>query len=310
MFKTVFFGTDIYAAQLLEQLIASDIVSVDLIITQPDKPVGRKKVLTPPPVKLVALEYGIEILQPTKLRTEAKNLESRISNLDQFDVGITTRYGQIIPKEVLEGPKMGLLNIHPSILPEYRGATPIQSALIDGKEETGVAIMKMDEGLDTGPVLVIKKIPIAPDDTYETLSATLTPLSGDALLEVLPAYMDGSLVPQKQDDTKVTHCKQFSKEDGRIDWNTSAQSIYNQFRGMALWPGVWTMLQNKRLKLLDFKPSTKSISAGTVVVEDGTMYIGTGNGSVIVQELQLEGKKSMSTAEFLQQRTTTNLQVL
>lgn len=293
MFKTVFFGTDQYAAELLEALVKSPLVSVDLVITQPDKPVGRKKVLTPPPVKEIAKQHNITIQQPEKLRKSDIDISG-------FDVGIVTRYGQIIAQEMLDAPNMGLLNIHPSLLPLYRGATPLQSALIDGVEKTGVSIMRMKDGVDTGDVLGMTEIDVSPDDTYHSLSQKLTPISTRLLLELLPNYMDGSLTPKKQDNTKATLCQQFSKEDGRIDWKLTAKEIYNKFRGIGHWPGLWTMLNNKRLKLLDIRPSEISASPGEIVVQDGTIYIGTSAGAIQVIELQLEGKKAITAAQFAQ----------
>lgn len=310
MYKTVFFGTDEYAADLLKQLISSDLVSVDLVITQPDKPVGRKKVLTPPPVKLIAEKHTIQCLQPDKLRKEAKENKSLISNLQSLDLGIVTRYGQIIPTTILEAPKKGLLNIHPSLLPLYRGATPLQSALLDGQKKTGVAIMRMDDGVDTGDVLGMEEIDVAPDDTYETLSEKLTHISADLLLTLLPGYMDGSRVPQKQDDTKATLCQQFTKEDGRVDWNKTAQEIYNQFRGIGHWPGLWTTIDNKRLKLLTIEPHEKTLPSGVIATEDDRIYIGASKGSILVHQLQLEGKAAMSATQFLQGNAVNGLSVV
>lgn len=305
--KTVFWGTDIYAAQLLELLLEKDIFDISLVITQPDTPVGRKKILTPPPVKKTALSHDIEILQPVHVRKEA---ESLVEILRHFDIGLVTRYGQIIPESTLETPRYGMVNVHPSVLPEYRGATPIQTALIDGKTETGVSIIQMDSGVDSGDVLGIEHVAIDPSDTYSTLSEKLTPVSANMLHELIPQRISGKLVPQEQDHAKATFCSQFSKDDGRIDWNKTATEIYNKYRGLLVWPGIWTTLNNKRLKLLNIEPSPVEIPTGKIVIDHDKLLIGTAEGSILVHELQPEGKTAMSAQAFIKGNTVSSLEVI
>ena len=291
MIKTVFFGTHTFATTILQALIDDPRVSVALVITQPDKPVGRKKILTPPPVKLLAEKRGIPVEQPKSLKNFAL--------ADGLDVGVTAQYGLLIPKSILEAPRMGILNVHTSLLPKYRGASPIQTALIHGNAETGVTIMKMDVGLDTGPILLQHSIAIDPDETYPMLDAKLAPLGAKALLEALPAYVAGDLQPKAQDESQVSHCSQFSREDGRVDWSRSATEIYNQYRGLTPWPGIWTRLGEKRLTLLAIRPANSAGDEGVISVQDARIFVGAKSGSVEILELQLEGKIAMTVTQFL-----------
>ncbi len=256
--------------------------------------------MTPPQVKTLAAQHGIKISQPTTL--QGLEIEDW-----RFDIGITAQYGLLIPEKILNAPTHGILNVHTSLLPKYRGASPIQSALINGETETGVTIMKMGVGLDTGPILLQCSLTIDPDDTYLELDKKLAPLGAKLLLEAIPKYVDGSLVPQEQDDSIATSCKQFSREDGKIDWNKSAEDIYNQYRGLTPWPGVWTMWDpstslragEKRLKLLRISPAEKHISAGKVEVAGDRLYVGTNKNSIKIHELQLEGKSAMDSKTFV-----------
>jgi len=290
--KTVFFGTHDFAAVILQGLIESPFVSIDLVVTQPDKPVGRKQEFKKSPVKILAEKYEIKIDQPASL----KNYELPISDIE---LGVTAQYGLLIPKHILGTPKHGILNVHTSLLPKYRGASPIQSALINGETETGVTIMKMDVGMDTGPILLQKTLQIDPDDTYLDLDKKLAVIGSDALLEAIPDYTAGELKPTEQDNSKATLCKQFKREDGKIDWTKTSEQIYNQYRGMTPWPGVWTTWGNKRLKLLKIKLNQKSIEPGKVCVENDTMYIGCAENAIEIIELQLEGKNSTDTKTFI-----------
>ena len=221
-----------------------------------------------------------------------------------YELGITAQYGGLIPKHILEAPTHGILNVHTSLLPKYRGASPIQSAILNGDKETGVTIMKMDEGLDTGPILLQKKVSIGPDETYPELEAGLAKLGSEALLEAIPLYVNSELVPQPQDNAHATFCKQLTREDGRIDWQLSAQEIYNQYRGLTPWPGVWTVWNEKRLKLLEIKGTgqrevTSTQLQGTITTENDKIFVQTGNGQIKIIELQLEGKKAMDAKTFL-----------
>ena len=288
----IFFGTHEFAATILEGLINNPLFDITLVITQPDRPVGRTQQLEPSPVKLLAQKRGLTIVQPENL----KNYELGVMD---YELGITAQYGSIIPSNILKLPKYGLVNIHTSLLPKYRGASPIQSALINGETKTGVTIMLMDEGMDTGPILLQKEITIEPNDTYETLDTKLAQLGFTALVETVPKYIADEIKPIPQDNSQATTCKKLSRDDGKIDWNKTAEEIYNLYRGLTPWPGVWTVFNGKRLKLLTIKPFAKTIQAGKVVVENGKIYIGCGTGAIEALELQLEGKKAMDARAFL-----------
>lgn len=292
MIRVAYFGTDKYAADLLSLIHQSELFEVAVVVTQPDKPVGRKKVLTPPPVAIRAAELGVAIDQPHKLRKEDKDYSD-------VDVGITTRYGQIIPDHVLHGPTHGVVNIHPSLLPAYRGATPIQQALIDGVTETGVTLMKMDAGLDTGPILGQTPYAVQPDDTYETVSEALLHPSFELLISLLPKYVSGELVPTPQDDSLATHCSQLSKDDGKIDWTNNLHSIYNQYRGLTPWPGIWTTHTGSRIKLLAVAPSETAVPEGQISLKHGTLLIGTATTALRILSIQLEGKQPLTEQQFL-----------
>ncbi|MFH1947431.1 MAG: methionyl-tRNA formyltransferase [Candidatus Magasanikbacteria bacterium] len=292
--KIIFFGTHNFATVILQGLIDSPLFDIQLVITQPDKPVGRKKELTPPPVKILAEKHGIKVEQPKSLKTfDFTDFK------DFMDLGICAQYGLLIPENILNAPKHGTLNTHTSLLPKYRGASPIQSALINGETETGVTIMKMDKGLDTGPILLQKPIKIEPDDTYIDLDKRLAKIGLLALLEAIPNYISVELRPIPQDDSEATICKEFTREDGKIDWNKTADEIYNLYRGLTPWPGVWTTWEDKRLKLLKIKKSDLKIKPGVVKIENDNMYIGTHKNSIEILELQLEGKQKMTAEQFV-----------
>jgi methionyl-tRNA formyltransferase len=287
----VFFGTHDFAATILQGLLNSPFLSVRLVITQPDKPVGRRRELKKSPVKILAEKYAVAIEQPASLKSYELRTDATL--------GVTAQYGLLIPLHILNTPTHGILNVHTSLLPKYRGASPIQSALINGETETGVTIMKMDPGLDTGPILLQKAIAIDPDDTYIDVDKKLAALGRKLLLDAIPPYVDGSLRPIAQDDALATKCSQLSREDGRIDWDKPAQGVYNQYRGMTPWPGIWTTWEGKRLKLLKIKPSKKTLPPGRVSVEHDTIHIGCKEHSIEAFALQLEGKQAMDTAVFL-----------
>ena len=297
--SVVFFGTHNFAATILEGLLNSPFISVDLVITQPDKPSGRKKELQKSKVKLLAEKYNLKIEQPETL----KNSKFQIPN-SKFQLGIVAQYGLIIPEQIINTPKFGTLNGHTSLLPKYRGASPIQSAIINSEITTGITIMKMDKNLDTGPILLQKEIKIGENDTYQTLEAKMASIGLSALLEAIPLYISGQIQPIPQDNSQATACKQLSRENGKIDWNKTTQEIYNLYRGLYPWPGVWTMFGDKRIKLISLKPSDnpstslRASKLGAITIENDKLYIGCKNGSIEILELQPEGKKVMTAREF------------
>lgn len=291
--KLVFFGTHDFAAEILQGLIDNPQIQIDLVITQPDKPIGRKQVMQKPAVKILAEKNGLNISQPDSLRT------FDFTTLRTFDLGVCTQYGLIIPQHILDIPKHGIINVHTSLLPKYRGASPVQTTLMNGEIETGITIMKMDAGMDTGPILLQKSLKIDPDDTYTTLSQKLAKTAIFALTEALEGYIQGTVVPRPQDNSKASYTKILTREDGRIDWTKLATEIYNQYRGLTPWPGVWTIMNGKRLKLLKIKPINKKLGRGTWDVEQDKIFIGCGEGSIEILWLQLEGAKIIDAKTFI-----------
>lgn len=303
----IFFGTHDFAASILQGLIDSGLFEIDLVITQPDQPVGRKQVLTPPPVKILAEKYNLKIDQPITLKSYVLGLKSEDIRYKTYDIGVCCQYGLIIPQIILDTFKHGIINIHTSLLPKYRGASPIQTALINGETETGVTIMKMDAGMDTGAILAQKSLSIDPNDTYTTLSEKLAKTAILCLPDVLQDYVSGKIIPQAQDNTLTTYTKILSREDGKIDWSKSADDIYNQYRGLTPWPGVWTTTSettsnlkiNKRVKLLKILPSNLKFDIGYWILDIDKLYIGCKDGAIEVLELQMEGSKVMDAKSFV-----------
>lgn len=287
----VFFGTHTFAATILKALLTAPFIDVALVITQPDRPIGRTQKIQKSPVKLLAEERNLQIDQPSSLKG--------YSLTGTYDLGIVAQYGLLIPKHILDTPTHGTLNVHTSLLPKYRGASPIQHALIHGETETGITIMLLDAGMDTGPIISQRKISIDPDDTYEILDRKLAAIGSEALLESIPAYVTGKLTPAPQDDSRATVTSMLSRDDGQIDWTKSATEIYNVYRGLTPWPGVWTTWQGKRLKLLSIQPTETTLRAGAVAAVDDAVVIGCGAGAIKVTDLQLEGKNPMTASVFL-----------
>lgn len=319
----IFFGTEDFAATILQGLIDSSDFEIKLVITQPDKPVGRKQELRQPPVKILAEKYGLKIEQPDTLKNF--NLPT------DADLGVAVQYGLLIPKHILETPLHGITNIHPSLLPKYRGASPIQSAILNGEIQTGVTVMKMDEGLDTGPILLQKQVKIEPNETYTTLAQKLAKIASCTLTEAIQGYVSGQIQPQAQDSALATNCREFKREDGQIDWSQSAVEIYNQWRAFQPWPGVFTEVTfgKKKIKIkilkmcypVSFPPclpagrrtreSSPTNWMPDHVVHDNidnpfiklnkkSLGAMAGDGQIIlIDELQPEGKKAMNVESFI-----------
>jgi methionyl-tRNA formyltransferase len=290
--KAVFFGTHDFAATILHRLLDSDVVSVEMVFTQPDKKIGRKQIIEESPVKKLALVRDLKIVQPESLK------DFRLQTLD-FRIAIVAQYGLIIPKKIIDSFPKGMINMHGSLLPKYRGASPIQAALINGESETGVTIMLMDEKVDHGPILSQKEIQIDESDTYATLSSKMAIMGSDLLIKTIPRYLNGEIAPQTQNHNQATFTKLLTKENGLVDFNKTSNEIHNQYRGLIRWPGIWTTWNGKRLKLLEIKKSEKTLPAGEVAAEDKKIFIGCANGSIEILELQLEGKSAMDSAAFL-----------
>ncbi len=292
MINLVYFGTHEFSATVLEYLIQSREFNIIKIITQPDRPVGRRQEMQKSPVKLIAEKYNLPTSEPETL----KGFEF---NFDNLDLNIVCQYGLIIPERIIEAPKYKTLNVHTSLLPKYRGASPIQSALIAGEDTTGNTIMLVDKKMDHGPILAQETIKIAPDDSYLTLSEKMSKLAGPLLLDTTKKWINGQIVPKEQNDEEATYCKLLTRDDGKLDFTKSANELYNLYRGLTPWPGIWTIWKNLRLKLLNIKPSLVSLNPGQVSFVNNQLLIGTKDGSLEVLELQLEGKKPMDAKSFV-----------
>lgn len=292
--KLIFMGTPDFAVPCLEKLIESG-HEVSAVFTQPDKPVGRKQVLTPPDVKVCALKHGLTVYQPNSMRDGTAMEIIREKNPDAI---IVAAYGKILPKEILDFPRYGCINVHGSLLPKYRGAAPIQWSVINGDPETGVTIMQMNEGIDTGDMLLQRAIPIGIDDTAESMFDKLAQLGGDVLIEALDKLERGELIAEKQDESLATYASMLDKSISLIDWSNSGTAVHNLVRGLYSWPVAYTLLHDKKLKILRTSPCEKSGEAGKILSLD-PLTVACGEGSVIIHELQLEGKKRMDAKTFL-----------
>lgn len=300
--KIVFMGTPEFAVSSLQALLDSrhEVVAV---VTQPDRPRGRGRKLTAPPIKDLARKAGLPVLQPSAIKTVA--FKEALASY-QADVFAVTAYGRILPGDLLHLPPLGTINVHGSLLPKYRGAAPVQWAILNGESEAGVTIMQMDEGLDTGAILLPGAIPIATDDTAATLAAKLADLGGRLLVEALDKLQRGELKAQPQDDSLASQAPPLTKEQGRIDWFEPALAINCQIRGLDPWPTAYTFLDGKRFRL--FKSAIISHSnteePGTIckVDKDG-LVIATGLEHLLIKEVQLEGSKRMGIGPFLQGRS-------
>jgi len=292
MINIAFFGTHDFAVEILQGLIDNPNINIKVVITQADKPVGRKKNITPPPIKILAQKYNLKIEQP-------KSLKDFILEIPNLDLNIVCQYGKIIPPHILNYPKYETLNVHTSLLPKYRGASPIQSAILNSEDKTGITIMLMDNELDHGPILTQTEVKIDKDDNYSTLSIKMAKKGKILLLNTIPDWINGEIKPQTQIEDQKTLCSQITKEDGRINWDNPAKQIYNQYQAYYVWPGVWSVWQNKRIKFLNITPSNIILPPGQIEAEDKKIFIGTKEQSIEVVKLQIEGKKPMSAPEFL-----------
>ncbi len=299
--RTVFMGTPEFALPPLEGLLASGVNLVG-VYTQPDRPKGRGKKLAASPVKQLAVAHGLPVFQPQKLRDQQAVEELRAL---QPDLIIVVAYGQILPKAVLNIPRYHCINIHASLLPKYRGAAPINKAIVDGETETGVTTMLMDVGLDTGDMLVKHRLTIGENETAGHLHDRLAVVGREVMDETLRQLCAGTLVAEKQDDTLSCYAPMLKKEDGLIDWNRSAIEIHNQVRGLDPWPGAYTYLDDETLKIAATTVDTGSVeAAGTIISVDKTgLRIACGEGVLIVGELQLPGRKRLSVMNFISGRS-------
>ncbi|MCR4322656.1 MAG: methionyl-tRNA formyltransferase [Candidatus Azambacteria bacterium] len=305
--RIIFMGTPELGSTILEKLITSRIYAPELVITQQDKPVGRAHLLTPPPVRVYAESHTIEVWQPTKLRDQ--EMIDRIRKWAP-DIIIIAAYGKIIPQEIIDIPTYGILNVHTSLLPRHRGASPIQSAILSGDQETGVTIMRIDAGLDTGPIVSQRSLAISPDETTETLTRKLAACGADLLIETLPQWLSGEITSQPQQDAHATLTKIFKKEDGEIHKEHTAEQIERMIRALTPWPGVFITLRDKKeekkmLKILRTRvapciPTLQPLTLSLRDMPDGEkeLILHTEDGCLMLDSVQPEGKNPMSGHAF------------
>ena len=300
--KIIFMGTPDFSVGPLEALIEAG-HEILLVVTQPDKKKGRGKEVQYPPVKECALKHGIEVFQPIKIKTE-----DAVSKLKEYDadVFVVVAFGQLLSQEILDMPKYACINIHASLLPKYRGAAPIQRVIIDGEKETGVTTMRMDVGLDTGDMMLKEAVTIDEKETGESLHDKLSAVGSSLIVKTLDLLEKDEITYEKQDDSLSCYAKMLNKELGHIDWNQSAVEIERLIRGLNSWPSAYTSFQGKNLKLWEADvrnqedDASQSATPGMVVgVTKEEIVVACGSGVLVLKELQLEGKKRMTTKEFL-----------
>lgn len=294
--RVIFMGTPDFAAASLKALIDAG-HEIQAAVTQPDKPKGRSGELSPSPVKVLAEKNGIKVYQPVKVREK-----EFVEVLEGYkpDVIVVVAFGQIIPESILNIPKYGCINVHGSLLPKYRGAAPIQWAVLDGEKETGITTMLMDKGLDTGDMLIKRVVRIEEDETSGTLFEKLMKLGAEALTDTLSGLEKGELIPEKQGESPTDYARMLTKSMGIIDFNNTAAKLDCFVRGMNPWPSAYTVLNGKTLKIWAAKPIEMKGEAGMVLeVRKDSFVVACGEGALEIFEVQLEGKKRMSAGEFL-----------
>ncbi|WKV09203.1 methionyl-tRNA formyltransferase [Thermoanaerobacterium sp. CMT5567-10] len=298
----VFMGTPEFAVPSLEKLIEFG-HNVMLVITQPDKPRGRGKKISYSPVKECAIKNNIDVFQPPKLKNN-KEVFDKLRKLNP-DLIVVAAYGKILPEEILQIPRYGCINVHASLLPKYRGAAPINWAVINGEKETGITIMYMEKGLDTGDILLQKSIPILEEDNSETVHDKLAVLGGNALIEAINKMVDGALKPVKQDDSKATYAPILEKSIGLIDWQKSAVEIKNLVRGLRPWPVAYTYYKGNMLKIwaAEVYSYEGKEKPGTIITTGSALIVKCGKDALKILEIQSEGKRRMTVEEFLRGHT-------
>jgi methionyl-tRNA formyltransferase len=295
--KIVFMGSPDFASPALRAL--SESYPVVGVVTQPDRVAGRGRGLKPPPVKTLAGDLGIPVIQPERLH-QPEAME-RLRSWSP-DVIVVAAFGQILKREVLDLPMYGCLNVHASLLPRWRGAAPINAAILHGDAETGITIMKMDEGLDTGPILIQRAVRMAKDETAGSLFVTLSQLGAKTLLETLPGYLSGEISPQPQPDTGATYASMLTKEDGALDFTQPAEQLARQVRAFNPWPGTYFAWQGKTLKVqraIAVAGQGQEVQVGRRAVHQGQPAVGTADGLLVLEEVQPAGKKPMPGRAFL-----------
>lgn len=297
MSNIIFMGTPDFSTTVLEMLIAEH--NVIAVVTQPDRPVGRKKKMTPPPVKEIAVKHGLPVYQPEKL-TQSEELEQIIAL--ESDLIVTAAFGQLLPEKLLEAPKLGAINVHASLLPKYRGGAPIHQAIIDGETKTGITIMYMAKKLDAGDIIAQRAIDIEQQDDVGTMHDKLSFLGADLLKETLPAIINGTNNRQPQDDSEATFASNISRDDEKIDWQQPAEAIYNHIRGLSPWPVAYTIMDDANMKLYAAHIVTNKKGKPGEIIETTKKAIIVGTGSqdaIALTDIQVAGKKRMLAANYL-----------
>ncbi|MBO1213742.1 methionyl-tRNA formyltransferase [Staphylococcus nepalensis] len=297
MSKIIFMGTPEFSTKVLEMLLAEH--NVIAVVTQPDRPVGRKRKLTPPPVKQVAVEHAIPVYQPEKL-SQSQELEELIGL--NADLIVTAAFGQLLPESLLQSPKLGAINVHASLLPKYRGGAPIHQAIIDGEKQTGISIMYMVKKLDAGNIISQQAIDIEVQDDVGSMHDKLSFLGADLLKETLPSIINGTNDSIAQNDDEATFASNIRREDEKIDWSMSAEAIYNQIRGLSPWPVAHTIMDGENLKIYASRiEKDKNGEPGTIIeTTKKAIIVATGsNDAIALTDIQVAGKKRMLTANYL-----------
>ena len=295
-YKIIFMGTPDFAVPGLKALYNDNRFEVVSVVTQGDKPVGRKQELLPTPVKKAALEFNLPVLQPDRL----KNIADKLRELEP-DFIVVIAYGQILNEEVLNIPKVACINVHASLLPKYRGAACLQAPILNGDSETGVTIMLMDKGLDTGDILHQEKIDLAGSENLEIVHDKLTELGASVLGYTLIDFADGKITPTKQDESLASYVKIIDKKDGQIDWNDESKVIERKIRAFTPWPGTFTYLDGKLVKIIKAKviENNSDLAIGEIFSESKDLLVKCGQNALLILELQLEGKKATDSQSFL-----------
>ncbi|MBB6671166.1 methionyl-tRNA formyltransferase [Cohnella nanjingensis] len=304
--KIVFMGTPEFAVPSLRALLDVGGAEVVAVVTQPDRPKGRKRELTPPPVKAFALERGLQVLQPERMR--APEAVAAVAALAP-DLIVTAAYGQILPRGVLELPRLGCVNVHGSLLPRYRGGAPIQRSVIDGAPKTGVTLMFMAEGLDTGDMIAKVEVPITDEDTSGTMFEKLSAAGAELLLQWLPRLADGTAPREPQDDSLATYAPNLTRDDERLDWSASSRDVFNRVRGLSPMAGAFTELGGEVFKVrgvrapaaadAELRADWREQAPGTVLDSGGEgIRVRTGDGSVVLTQVQPAGKKALPAADY------------
>ena len=298
MIKIIFLGTPGFAAIPLRALARDPRYQLVGVVTQPDRPAGRGRVPEPPPVKQAALELGLPVLQPETLRDPAAAEQLAAW---RPDLGVVAAYGEILRKNILAIPPLGYLNIHPSLLPRYRGPTPVHAAILAGDSETGVTVMRLDAKMDSGPILAQRRVPLPPGARNAALTQALFELGSQLLLDTIESYAAGSLEPQPQDDTQASYCKMLEKRDGAIDWGAPAEQIERMTRAYDPWPGAQTTWQGQTLKVIAARadPGWRGAEPpGTLLLRPGGVAVATGAGALELATVQPAGKRALAAAEW------------